>query len=119
MRASTKILTALTLTLFACPAFADTAPSMDGMPRLAIGGYDTVAYFTVGRQFLVVLTIRLSGMTRAGNSLTNRISISSSRIQKNMRLNMMVIAPWASHTRTATKIRSILRLSPSSTVSCM
>jgi hypothetical protein len=26
MRASTKILTALTLTLFACPAFADTAP---------------------------------------------------------------------------------------------
>ena len=49
MRAPTKILTALTLTLFACPAFADTAPSMDGMPRLAIGGYDTVAYFTVGK----------------------------------------------------------------------
>ncbi len=49
MRASTKILTALTLTLFAYPAFADTAPSMDGMPRLAIGGYDTVAYFTVGK----------------------------------------------------------------------
>jgi hypothetical protein len=49
MRRSTKILTALTLTLFACPAFADTAPSMDGMPRLAIGGYDTVAYFTVGK----------------------------------------------------------------------
>src|SRR3984885_3160412 len=29
--------------------FADTAPSMSGMPRLAIGGYDTVAYFTVGK----------------------------------------------------------------------
>jgi hypothetical protein len=27
----------------------DTAPAMSGMPRLAIGGYDTVAYFTVGK----------------------------------------------------------------------
>ena len=49
MRATTKILTALTLTMLALPAFADTAPSMDGSPRLAIGGYDTVAYFTVGK----------------------------------------------------------------------
>ena len=49
MRASTKIFTALALTLFAYPALADTAPSMDGTPRLAIGGYDTVAYFTVGK----------------------------------------------------------------------
>jgi hypothetical protein len=49
MRATAKILTALTITMFALPAFADTAPSMDGMPRLAIGGYDTVAYFTVGK----------------------------------------------------------------------
>src|SRR6202161_4633697 len=49
MRATAKILSALTLTMLASPAFADTAPSMDGMPRLAIGGYDTVAYFTVGK----------------------------------------------------------------------
>ena len=49
MSATTKIFTALTLTLFTGPAFADTAPSMDGTPRLAIGGYDTVAYFTVGK----------------------------------------------------------------------
>src|SRR6201996_517285 len=30
-------------------AYVDTAPSMTGMPRLAIGGYDTVAYFTLGK----------------------------------------------------------------------
>jgi hypothetical protein len=42
-------LNALTLTMFTFPAFADTAPEMSGMPRLAIGGYDTVAYFTVGK----------------------------------------------------------------------
>ena len=117
MRASTTILTALTLTLFACPAFADTAPSMDGMPRLAV--MIPLLILLSERQFLVALTIRLSGMTRAGNSPTNRISISSSLIQKNMRLNMMVIAPWASPGRTATKIRSILRLSPSSTANCI
>src|ERR1700678_1733164 len=49
MSTTGKKLIAIALTLFACPAFADTAPSMDGMPRLAIGGYDTVAYFTVGK----------------------------------------------------------------------
>jgi hypothetical protein len=32
------------------PAFgADIAPEFDGVPRLAIGGYDTVAYFTEGK----------------------------------------------------------------------
>jgi hypothetical protein len=36
--------------LFVVPAFAeDIAPSLDGMPRLAIGGYDTVAYHTEGK----------------------------------------------------------------------
>jgi hypothetical protein len=49
MRTINKALTALMFAAFVSPAFADTAPSMDGMPRLAIGGYDTVAYFTVGK----------------------------------------------------------------------
>jgi hypothetical protein len=50
MSTTNKTLTAaLTLITLAFPAFADTAPSMDGTPRLAIGGYDTVAYFTVGK----------------------------------------------------------------------
>ena len=40
---------ALTIAVFAYPAFADTAPEMNDTPRLAIGGYDTVAYFTVGK----------------------------------------------------------------------
>jgi hypothetical protein len=44
-----KTLTALTVAASAFRAFADTAPDMSGMPRLAIGGYDTVAYFTVGK----------------------------------------------------------------------
>jgi hypothetical protein len=34
---------------YASAAYVDTAPSMTGMPRLAIGGYDTVAYFAVGK----------------------------------------------------------------------
>ena len=37
------------LSLSVLPAFADTAPNMTGVPRLAIGGYDTVAYFTEGK----------------------------------------------------------------------
>jgi hypothetical protein len=42
-------LIAIAFAMFAFPAFADTAPEMGGSPRLAIGGYDTVAYFTVGK----------------------------------------------------------------------
>jgi hypothetical protein len=49
MRATAKTLAALTLAMFTLPVLADTAPEMSGMPRLAIGGYDTVAYFTVGK----------------------------------------------------------------------
>ena len=49
MRTTHKTLAALTFAMFALPAFADTAPEMSGMQRLAIGGYDTVAYFTVGK----------------------------------------------------------------------
>jgi YHS domain-containing protein len=54
MRASIKkslsiALGASALSLLSAAAFADTAPDMTGMPRLAIGGYDTVAYFTVGK----------------------------------------------------------------------
>ena len=67
MSTTNKTLTRLTLTTiifaaFAIPAFADaarespagfrydqTTPSMSGTPRLAISGYDTVAYFTVGK----------------------------------------------------------------------
>jgi uncharacterized protein YaiE (UPF0345 family) len=49
MRTIRKTLPALLVAIFALPAFADSAPSMSGMPRLAIGGYDTVAYFTVGK----------------------------------------------------------------------
>ena len=48
MRAIHKALTALMFSMLPVPAFADTAPDMGGTPRLAIGGYDTVAYFTVG-----------------------------------------------------------------------
>jgi hypothetical protein len=44
-----RILAALTISLLAFPASADTVPEMSGMPRLAIGGYDTVAYFTRGK----------------------------------------------------------------------
>ena len=49
MRTIRKIFPALLVAIFALPAFADTVPTMSGMPRLAIGGYDTVAYFTVGK----------------------------------------------------------------------
>ena len=116
MRASTKILTALTLTLFACPAFADTAPSMDGMPRLAIGGYDTVAYFTVGKAVPGSLDYQTVWHDARWQFASKQDLDLFHANQKNMRLNMTVIAPWASPGRTATKIQSILRLSPSSTV---
>src|ERR1700753_1861793 len=42
-------LVVLTVTLLAGSALADTAPKMTESPRLAIGGYDTVAYFTKGK----------------------------------------------------------------------
>src|ERR1700721_430634 len=40
---------ALPLALLIFPALADVVPEMSGAPRLAIGGYDTVAYHTVGK----------------------------------------------------------------------
>ena len=49
MRAMNSAILTLTLGAFVLPALADTAPDMNGTPRLAIGGYDTVAYFTAGK----------------------------------------------------------------------
>jgi hypothetical protein len=49
MNTTKNVLAALTLAVLSVPALADSAPEMTGMPRLAIGGYDTVAYFTVGK----------------------------------------------------------------------
>ena len=48
-RRSLAALGALPLALLVFPALGDVAPEMGGTPRLAIGGYDTVAYFTVGK----------------------------------------------------------------------
>jgi hypothetical protein len=49
MRTTSKTTIVLATATFAFRAFADTAPQMSGTPRLAIDGYDTVAYFTVGK----------------------------------------------------------------------
>jgi YHS domain len=48
-RRSLAALGALALVLLAFPALGDVMPEMSGAPRLAIGGYDTVAYHTVGK----------------------------------------------------------------------
>ena len=48
-RRSLAALGALPLALLVFPALGDVAPAMTGSPRLAIGGYDTVAYHTVGK----------------------------------------------------------------------
>jgi hypothetical protein len=49
-RRSLATLGALPLALLLVfPAQGDVAPAMTGSPRLAIGGYDTVAYHTVGK----------------------------------------------------------------------
>jgi YHS domain len=48
-RRSLSKLIALPIAALALPALAqNVAPNMTGVPRLAIGGYDTVAYHTVG-----------------------------------------------------------------------
>jgi hypothetical protein len=49
MNRTGNTLAAFALFVTALPALADTAPPMTGAPRLAIGGYDTVAYFTAGK----------------------------------------------------------------------
>lgn len=49
-RRSLATLIALPIALAVVPALgADVAPDMTGLPRLAIGGYDTVAYHTKGK----------------------------------------------------------------------
>jgi hypothetical protein len=48
-RRSLAALCAFPLTFLVFPALGDVAPEMSGTPRLAIGGYDTVAYHTVGK----------------------------------------------------------------------
>jgi hypothetical protein len=49
-RRSLSKLIALPIASLALPALAqNVTPNMTGVPRLAIGGYDTVAYHTVGK----------------------------------------------------------------------
>jgi hypothetical protein len=45
-RGTLAALAALPIALLVFPALGDVAPDMGGSPRLAIGGYDPVAYFT-------------------------------------------------------------------------
>jgi hypothetical protein len=49
MNMTGRIFIALMMTTPVVSAQADMAPDMTGKQRLAIGGYDTVAYFTVGK----------------------------------------------------------------------
>jgi hypothetical protein len=112
-------LIAITFAMFAFPAFADTAPSMDGMPRLAIGGYDTVAYFTVGKAVpgsLDYQTVWHDARWQFANKQDLDLFLAN---PEKYAAQYDGHCAMGSHTRTATKIRSILRLSPSSTVSCM
>jgi hypothetical protein len=67
----TMKLTAITLAALTIPAFADTATEINVIPRLTIGGYDTVAY--IGKRFMAVLNIRQLGMTRAVSLPTKKI----------------------------------------------
>jgi hypothetical protein len=48
-RRSLVALVPIPFALFIFPALGDVAPAFSGAPRLAIGGYDTVAYFTEGK----------------------------------------------------------------------
>jgi hypothetical protein len=48
-RRSLAVLGTLPLALWVFPALGDVAPEMSDSPRLAIGGYDTVAYHTMGK----------------------------------------------------------------------
>ena len=48
-RRTLAALCALPLAFLVFPALGDVAPEMSGTPRLAIGGYDTVAYHTEGK----------------------------------------------------------------------
>ena len=81
-RRTLAALCALPLAFLVFPALGDVAPEMSGTPRLAIGGYDTVAYHTVGKPFQASWNIRWYGTTPAGSSPARKISTSSPKIPK-------------------------------------
>ncbi len=112
-RRSLAALCSLPLAFLVFPALGDVAPQMSGTPRLAIGGYDTVAYHTVGKAVPGKLSIKRYGMMPAGSFPARKISISSPKIPRNTQPSMTGTAPWALRMRTATKIRLTPRLSPS------
>jgi hypothetical protein len=120
MSTTNKTLTALAgLTMLALPAFADTAPEMSGTPRLAIGGYDTVAYFTVGKAVpgsLEYQTIWHDARWQFANKADLDLFVAN---PDKYAAQYDGHCAWALGTRAATKTQSILRLSPSSTVNCM
>ena len=90
-------LIAITFAMFAFPAFADTR-ARNGRDHQDLQSAVTIQWLTLlsEKRSLVVSNIRLFGMTRAGNLPPNRISTSSQQIRRNMRLNMMGTARWAS-----------------------
>jgi hypothetical protein len=125
-------LAAIMLAASAVPVFADTAqqspagfrynettPSMSGMPRLAIGGYDTVAYFTVGKAVpgsLDYQTVWHDARWQFANKEDLDLFLAN---PEKYAAQYDGHCPWGLHTRAATKIQLILRLSPSSTANSM
>jgi hypothetical protein len=77
-------------------------------PRLAIGGYDTVAYFTDGKPVQGSPEFQ-SGTTQRGNSPAPPIAICSSAIPSTTPPSMTGIAPWACRMALVTRIPSIRR----------
>ena len=113
-RRSLAIFIAAPIVLRAFPALAeDVAPEMTGLPRLAIGGYDTVTYHSIGK----AVPGRLEYQTIWHNARWQFSSQENldlfAKDPRNMRPNMTDIARWVLRMGTAIRTRLTPRLSPS------
>ena len=88
-RARSVLLVGLPLAvLFAASALGDEL-------RLAIGGYDTVAYFTDAKAVPGKPEFKMNGTTQLGNLPVRRTATCLLRTRITMPRNTMAIVPWA------------------------
>ena len=102
MTMTRKILIALSLTTFASPAFADTAP------RLAIGGVDIVAYLAKGKPVPGTLenqTVWRDARWQFANKEDLDLFVAN---PEKLRPTMMCMG----HTRTTTSVQRSLQADP-------
>jgi hypothetical protein len=90
-----------------------TSAALGNQPRLAIGGYDTVAYFTDGKPVPGTAEFQYQWHDTTWQLQARHTETSLPPIRNVTRRNTMVIVRWAYRSRAVIRTRSTQRLGQS------